>query len=301
LKTRLNEYIKQRVAQNRSLSSGNKGGDFQSGAQQKPVPKKYPTSVIDKPRKTTDHDLPHTPTYIKFEKRQMTIEKGKQMPIWIEIDAKNDFLDDNPDALKIVWPEPKTEKIEIRSKSRLMGGKTQWYIMAEPDAENGQYEMSVSIHTAAKEITDKLMVIIVDPKTKKEEKINTGGSVPNIDPRWVLKSEWEEHEFNAKTVGKVTVTQEKTIILVNRGYFRLDKALSISGLTERQIDMRAERYLFPVAFALYMQDLDLRGLADSESRPSDDFLSRSNDYMAEAVLAAMHSDIEVAGEMERDA
>jgi hypothetical protein len=300
IKTRLNEYIKQRLAQNQSLSTGNKGGDFQSGSQQKPVPKKYPTSVIDEPRKTTDHDLPHTPTYIKFEKKQITIEKGKQKPIWVEIDAKNGFLDDNPDALKIVWPKPKTGSIEIKSKSRLMGGKTQWYIMAEPDIENGQYEMSVSIHTAAKEITDKLVVTIVDPQINKEEKTNTGGSAPNVDPRWIRKSEWEEYEFNAKTVGKVTVTEEMTIILVNRDYFRLDKALSVSGLTERQINMKAERYLVPVAVALYMQDLDVKGLADSESRPSDEFLVRSNDYMAEAVLAAMHSDIEVAGEMERD-
>ena len=301
LKTRLNEYIKQRIAQNQSLATGNKGGDFQSGSQQKPVPKKYPTAVIDEPRKTTDHDLPHTPTYIRFEKKQINIEKGKQKPIWVEVDAKNGYLDENPDVLKIIWPRPKTGKIDIKSKSRLMGGKTQWYLMAEPDTENGTYELTVSIHTATKEITDKLVVTIVDPQTKKEEKTNTGGSVPNIDPVWVRKPEWEEHEFNAKTVGKVIVTQEKTIILVNRDYFRLDKALSINGLTERQIDMRAERYIVPVAVALYMQDLDMKALPDSENRPSDDFLSRSNDYMAEAVLAAMHSDIEVAGEMERDA
>jgi DNA repair exonuclease SbcCD ATPase subunit len=159
----------------------------------------------------------------------------------------------------------------------------------------------VEIEKKTKEITDKLVVTIVDPQTKKEEKTNTGGSVPNIDPVWVRKPEWEEHEFNAKTVGKVIVTQEKTIIFVNRDYFRLDKALSINGLTERQIDMRAERYIVPVAVALYMQDLDMKALPDSENRPSDEFLIRSNDYMAEAVLAAMHSDIEVAGEMERDA
>jgi hypothetical protein len=182
-----------------------------------------------------------------------------------------------------------------------MGGKTQWYLMAEPDTDNGTYELTVSINTAAKEITDTLVVTIIDPQTKKEEKTNTGGSAPNIDPVWVRKDQWEEHEFNAKTVGKVTVTEEKTIIFVNRDYFRLDKALSVSGLTERQIDMRAERYIVPVAVALYMQDLDMKALPDSENRPSDEFLLRSNDYMAEAVLAAMHSDIEVAGEMERDA
>jgi hypothetical protein len=301
LKNRLNDYIKQRIAQNQSLTAGNKGGDFQSGSQQKSVPNKYPTAVVDEPRKTTDHDLPHTPTFIKFEKKQISLEKGKQKPIWVEIDAKNGFLDENPDVLKIIWPRPKTGKIDIKSKSRLMGGKTQWYIMAEPDTENGTFELTVSINTATTEITDKLVVTVVDPQTKKEEKTHTSGSSPNVDPQWVYKKDWEEHEFNAKSVGRITVTEEKTTIWVNRDFFRLSKALSVNGLTEKQITMRADRYLLPVAVALYMQDLDIKALSDTENRPSDEFLTRSNDYMAEAVLAAMHSDIEVAGEMENDA
>ena len=301
LKTRLNEYIKQRIAQNQSLATGNKSGDFQSGSQQKSVPNKYPTAVVDEPRKTTDHDLPHTPTFIKFEKKQISIEKGKQKPIWVEVDAKNGYLDENPDVLKIIWPRPKTGKIDIKSKSRLMGGKTQWYIMAEPDTENGTFELTVSINTATTEITDKLVVTIIDPQTKKEEKIDTGGSSPNVDPQWVYKKDWEEHEFTAKSVGRITVTEQKTTIWVNRDFFRLSKALSVNGLTEKQITMRSDKYLLPVAVALYMQDLDIKGLQDTENRPSDEFLSRSNDYMAEAVLAAMHSDIEVAGGMEDDA
>lgn len=300
LKTRLNDYIKQRIAQSQALSNGNKGGDINSGTQQKPLPKRYPTAVIDEPRKTTDHDLPHTPTYIKFEKKQINLEKGKQKPIWVEVDAKNGFLDDNPEALKIIWPKPRTGKIELKSKSKLLGGKTQWYLLAEPDTEIGTYEMTVSINTATKEISDTLIVTVVDPQVKKEEKVNLGGSSPNIEPVWVTKDQWEEHEFNAKTVGKVTVTDEKTIIWVNRHYHRLDKALSVSGLTERTIEMRADRYLVPVSVALYMQDSDIKALPDTENRPSEEFLVKSNDYMAEAVLAAMHADIEVAGEMEKE-
>jgi hypothetical protein len=300
LKARLNEYIKQRVAQTQSIYSGDKGKGQQSGSQQKSNPKKYPTAVIDQPRKTTDHDLPHTPTYIKFEKKQVTLEKGKQKSIWVEVNAKNGFLDDNAEALRIVWPNLKSGKIEVKSRSRLLGGKTQWYLAATPDAESGTFEITVSINTASQDIIDTLVVTVIDPQTKREEKTSSGGSTPNIDPVWIRKDQWEEHEFNARSVGKVVVTEEKTIIFVNRDYFRLDKALSISGLTERQIDMRAERYLVPVAVALYMQDMDMRALPDEENRPSDDFLLRSNDYMAEAVLAAMHSDIQVAGEMERD-
>jgi hypothetical protein len=173
--------------------------------------------------------------------------------------------------------------------------------MAEPDTENGTFELTVSINTATTEITDKLVVTVVDPQTKKEEKTHTSGSSPNVDPQWVYKKDWEEHEFNAKSVGRITVTEEKTTIWVNRDFFRLSKALSVNGLTEKQITMRADRYLLPVAVALYMQDLDIKALSDTENRPSDEFLTRSNDYMAEAVLAAMHSDIEVAGEMENDA
>ena len=55
-----------------------------------------------------------------------------------------------------------------------------------------------------------------------------------------------------------------------------------------------------MAFALYMQDRDLKDSRGKENQPSEDFLNRSNDYMAEAVLAALDADAAVAGEMESD-
>jgi len=300
LKKRLNDYIKQRIAET-SSSSGSGDSNQSQGSKQKPSPKKYPTAVIDEPRKTTDHDLPQTPTYIKFEKKQVTIEKGKQKPVWVEIDAKNGFLQDNPDALRIIWPKRKPGNIKVKSMSKLIGGKTQWYVMAEPDTENGSFELTATINTATKEITDTLVVTVVDPQAKKEEKTNVGGGAPAIDARWVYKNEWATYEFDARTVGKVTVTADMTIIWINHDYYRLEKALSVNGLTEAQIKIRTEKYLFPVAVALYMQDRNLKSIKDEQSKPSEEFLMRSNDYLAEAVLAAIHSDVEVAGEMERDA
>jgi len=300
LKKRLNDYIKQRTAEINS-SSGIGESNQTQGSKQKPSPKKYPTAVVDEPRKTTDHDLPHTPTYVKFEKRQVTIEKGKQKPVWVEIDAKNGFLQDNPDALRIIWPKPKTGNIKVKSMSKLIGGKTQWYVVAEPDTENGSFELTATINTATKEITDKLIVTVVDPQTKREEKSNVGGGGPAVEPQWVYKKDWSTHEFDAKSVGRVTESADMTIIWINRDYHRLEKALSARGLTEAQIKIRSEKYLFPVAVALYMQDASLKAIADGQSRPSEEFLMRSNDHLAEAVLAAIHSEVEVAGEMESDA
>ena len=300
LKKRLNDYIKQRIAE--TTSSTGSGNNNQSGGnKQKASPKKYPTAVIDEPRKTTDHDLPHTPTYVKFEKKQITLEKGKQKPVWVEIDAKNGYLQENPDVLQIIWPKPKTGKINVKSMSKLIGGKTQWYVMAEPDTENGSFEMTATINTATKELTDTLVVTVVDPQAKKEEKTDVGGGDPAIDAQWVYKNDWAEHEFTAKTVGKVTVTADKTVIWINHDYYRLEKALSVNGLTEAQIKIRTEKYLFPVAVALYMQDANLKSIKEEQSKPSEEYILRSNDYLAEAVLAAIHSDVEVAGEMERDA
>lgn len=298
LKKRLNEYIKQRISE-ASYSSGGDGNQPQ-GNRQKTAPKKYPSAVIDEPRKTSDHDLPHTPSYIKFEKKHISLEKGKQKPIWVEINTKNGYLQDNPDALQIIWPKPKTGKINIKSMSKLIGGKTQWYIMAEPDAENGTYELTATISTATQEITDTLIVTIVDPQNKKEEKTNVGGGAPAIDARWVYKAQWSDYEFTSRTVGKVTVSADMTVIWINHDYHRLEKALSARGLTESQIKIRSEKYLFPVAVALYMQDLNLKLIQDEQSKPSEDFILRSNDYLAEAVLAAIHSDVEVAGQMEGD-
>jgi hypothetical protein len=294
LKKRLNDFVTQRKLQTLMVQDNKKGSGNNSGTTTKSTPKPFPAGVIDQPRKTSDEDLPHIPTYIKFEKKQVRIEKGKQTNIWVEINAKNGFIQDNPDAIKIIWPTGGGKKIEVKSKSRLMGGKSQWYLSASEDTESADYSMTVSINTPTGEIQSTLVVQIVDPKIADKKEEQSGGTEANIDARFVYKEEWHLHEnFGAKTVGYVVTDTESTTIFVNRNFYLLDRALSSSSLGEEVIKTRSERYLFPVACSLWLQD-NLLTQTEEEKRPSDDFMGKQNEYMAEAVLAAMTADVDLA-------
>ena len=293
LKKRLNDFVTQRKMQTLLAQDNKKGSGNNSGTTTKSTPKAFPAGVIDQPRKTSDDDLPHIPTYIKFEKRQIRIEKGKQTNVWVEINAKNGFIQDNPEAIKIIWPSGTDRKIEVKSKSRLLGGKSQWYLNAVEDVESGDYTMSVSIDTPTGEIEASLIVQIVNPKVAEKKEEQSGGTEANIDARWVTKDVWETYDFGPKTVGIVQTDTESTIIFVNRNFYLLDRALSGASIGEEVIKTRSERYLFPVACSLWLQD-NLLIQTEEAKRPSDDFISKQNEYMAEAVLAAMTADVELA-------
>lgn len=294
LKKRLNDFVTQRKLQTLMVQDNKKGSGNNSGTTNKSTPKPFPAGVIDQPRKTSDEDLPHIPTYIKFEKKQVRLEKGKQTNVWVEINAKNGFIQDNPDAIKIIWPTGGVKKIEVKSKSRLIGGKSQWYLSASEDAESADYSMTVSIDTPTGEIQSTLVVQVVDPKIADKKEEQSGGTEANIDARFVYKEEWHLHEnFGAKTVGYVVADTESTTIFVNRNFYLLDRALSSSSLGAEVIKTRSERYLFPVACSLWLQD-NLLTQTEEEKRPSEDFMGKQNEYMAEAVLAAMTADVDLA-------
>jgi hypothetical protein len=42
------------------------------------------------------------PTYIKFEKEQVRLLQGAQSTLSVEINAKNNYLGENKDALEII-------------------------------------------------------------------------------------------------------------------------------------------------------------------------------------------------------
>jgi hypothetical protein len=294
LKKRLNDFVTQRKLQTLMVQDNKKGSGNNSGTTIKSTPKPFPAGVIDQPRKTSDEDLPHVPTYIKFEKKQVRLEKGKQTNVWVEINAKNGFIQDNPDAIKIIWPTGGVKKIDVKSKSRLIGGKSQWYLSASEDTESADYSMTVSIDTPTGEIQSTLVVQVVDPKIADKKEEQSGGTEANIDARFVSKEEWHLHEnFGAKTVGYVVADTESTTIFVNRHFYLLERALSSSSLGEEVIKTRSERYLFPVACSLWLQD-NLLTQTEEEKRPSEDFMGKQNEYMAEAVLAAMTADVDLA-------
>ena len=294
LKKRLNDFVTQRKLQTLLTQDNKKGSGQHAGTTVKKTPKPFPAGVIDRPRKTSDEDLPYVPTYIKFEKQQVRIEKGRKSNIWVEINAKNGFLQENPEAIKIIWPTGGEGEIQIKSRSRLMGGKSQWYLSASEDLQTADYPMTVSIDTPTGEIKSTLIVQVVDPKIAEKKEEHVSGSEANIDARFVYKADWHSHEnFDAKTVGYVVSDAESTTIFVNRNFHLLDRALASSSLGEEAIRVRTERYLFPIACSLWLQD-DLLMRTPEEKRPSSDFMSKQNEYIAEAVLAAMAADSDLA-------
>jgi hypothetical protein len=133
-----------------------------------------------------------------------------------------------------------------------MGGQSRWYLACEPDTELGEYELRAEFMTANGLLEDMLVVRVVAPP-KVEESVESGGGEgdPGIDVIWVTKADWEAHGFTARTVGAVGADDETTTIRVNRDYHLLDRALSSSGLTPEQVQVRADRYQFRVACALW--------------------------------------------------
>jgi hypothetical protein len=175
-----------------------------------------------------------------------------------------------------------------------MGGQSRWYLACEPDTELGEYELRAEFMTANGLLEDMLVVRVVAPP-KVEESVESGGGEgdPGIDVIWVTKADWEAHGFTARTVGAVGADDETTTIRVNRDYHLLDRALSSSGLTPEQVQVRADRYQFRVACALWLQDHEIQKLPE-EQRPPEGFLTSEHERVAEAVLA----DVEVAAKAE---
>jgi hypothetical protein len=294
IRKRLATFIKSKLQEGTRNGTGQ--GSGKGGAETKPKKPSTPAGVIRPPRNTDDKDLPKVPTYIQFEKQQVRLVQGSQSAFWVEINAKNGYLQDNKDSLEIIWPEGGPDAVTVKSKSRLMGGKSRWYVACDPDTEVGEYKLRAEFMTANGMLADTLVVRVVEPP-KAETQVNDGGGGgdPAIDVQWVRKADWDVQGFNAHTVGKVDPDEDSTIIWVNRDYQLLERALSSAALTPEQVQLRSERYQFPVACALWLQDHEIQRIP-YEQRPSEAFLGTEHERVAEAVLAAMNADVDATVE-----
>lgn len=296
IRKRLATFIKTKLKEGTGHGTGK--GSGHGGATEQPKKPSKPAGVIRPPRNTDDSHLPNVPTYIKFEKEQVRLVQGAQSAFWVEINGKNGYLEDNKDALEIIFPNGGPDTVKVKSKSRLMGGKSRWYLACEPDTPVGEYKLRAEFMTANGMLEDTLVVRVVEPPKTPETSDSGGGEGdPAIDVRWVTKSQWDEFTFTAHTVGKVDPDEDNTIIWVNRDYVLLERALSSAALTPEQVQVRADRYQFPVACALWLQQHELQKVPEVQ-RPSDEFLGSEHERVAEAVLAAMNADVEAAVEGE---
>lgn len=241
-------------------------------------------------RDTDDINLPNVPTVIIFESKQMRIVEGRGSYVWVDIDAKNGYLPTHDDSLTIRIDGAEDHGLHLSSRSKLLGGKSRWSFLAADDTPLGEYKLYVEMLTANGELSASIPIeVIAAPKVPSQPK---GGADEETGPdvRWVVKAEWPDG-FDVQTVGQVDQDDESTIIWVNRDYDLLAKALASTSLTADQIQVRADRYQFPVACGLWLQHHEVTKM---EAPPEEDYQRRELHRLAEAVLVAMDPDVELA-------
>ncbi|WP_456425238.1 hypothetical protein [Rhodocaloribacter sp.] len=297
VRRRLAKFIKNKLQEFSKSGSGSKEGTSGTPGQGTVGPKEKPGSR-GKPRDTSDHHLPNDPTYIRFSRHRLRIHQAERGHIFVEINAKNRYLPINDSFLEIKFSGPMPNALRVASKSALMGGKCRWVIAVDADAPTGEYLLTAELTTVNGLISDTANIEVLNKR--KASKKNEKGGDPETGPevRWVYRDDWSEHGMNAKSVGKVDTDDESVIIWVNRHYTELDKAFKGRNLTPEQIQTRADRYQYPVACGLWLQDFSLRNLADGKPRPTDDYVERELQRLADAVIVAIDPDVDLAAEEE---
>jgi hypothetical protein len=244
-------------------------------------------------RDTDDTSLPNVPTEITFDSKRMRLAQGRGSYVWLNVNAKNNYLPNHDDDLTIRIEGPDDHGVTLSSRSVLLGGKTRWSFLATPDTPTGEYKLHVELMTAGGELTAALPVEVVQPP--KEPSQPKGGTDEETGPdvRWVGKVDgdaWSDR-FGLQVVGLVDQDDESTIIWINRDYDLLAKALASSSLSEEQINVRRDRYQFPVACGLWLQHHETSKM---ETPPGPEYLKGELHRLAEAVLVAMDPDVELA-------
>jgi hypothetical protein len=247
-------------------------------------------------RNIDDSYLPNVPTSITFGSKLVRIAQGRGAYVWVEIDAKNGYLPTNDGALTVRIEDAEARNLHLSSRSKLLGGKSRWSFLAAVDTPLGEYKLHVELQTANGMLTAALPIEVVNaPREPSQPK---GGADEDTGPdvRWISKTDWNG-EFDALTVGRVDQDDESTIIWVNRDYDLLAKALASNSLTADQIEVRADRYQFPIACGLWLQHHEVTKM---QAPPEADYQQRELHRLAEAVLVAMDPDIDLAGAEEED-
>lgn len=296
IRQRLAQYVKTRL---KGLTKAGKGSEEEGDGGRR----KRPKGGTKGHRPTDDRHLPNVPTHLKFailEKSGKTRPRTDALRVWqggggytwLDVDAKNGYLPAHEDDLTFAWgaKDPGAD-LRLTMKSELLGGLTRWYFEADEKMPLGDYSFTATLYTANGVLSDTITVTVVSPpaaRPKKEGKEDETGP----DVRWVYEADWSEHNgMDSLTVGYVTEDGEETIIWLNRDYTALRKSLARRDLTAEAIETRATRYQYPIACALWLQHHDL---SNTNPRPDEKYEKAEKQRLAEAVLAAIDPDVDVA-------
>lgn len=244
-------------------------------------------------RDTDDSALPNVPTYLRFRTSKLRVGRGHRTTVSVEIDAKNGYLPAHDDSLEVVWiNEAPGDKLRLTGRSKLLGGMSRWFFEASVDAPLREYQLKATLMTPNGELSDTAIITIYEPPTSDSSSSGTEAAEgPRVE--WVYKDTWDERGFDANTVGEVTVDDEETIIWVNREFGALERALSGPKLTPEALSLRADRYQYPVACGLWLQQFESSKAA---VKPDDHYVKAEMKRLAEAVLAAIDPDVAAAFE-----
>lgn len=287
VRKRLADFIKTKLKEQRRIA----GGGTEQG---QPGSRKGRSGKPTPPRDIDDSALPNVPSRLQFASRRIRVYQGARSHVWVEVNAKNGYLPSHDEDLKMHWSSAgsSADKVRVAMQSTLLGGRSRWYIEADPDAEIGEYVLQAELLTANGTLSDRLTVVVAPPLPA----IGVSkGTEPETGPRveWVSRDDWEDHagRLDARAVGYVTEDEEETIIWVNRHLDLLEKALAPRSLTPEAIETRATRYQYPIACALWLQE---QAAKTADPRPSEAYQRDEQRRMAEAVLVAIDPDVAVA-------
>jgi hypothetical protein len=210
--------------------------------------------------------------------------------VWVDLNAKNGYLPAHDDDLTIRFDGAEDHGLHLSSRSKLLGGKSRWSFLATTDTPLGEYKLHVELMTANGELTASLPIMVVEPPKEPSQPKGGADEETGPDVRWITREDWPDG-FDVQTVGRVDQDDESTIIWVNRHYDLLAKALASSTLTADQIDIRADRYQFPVACGLWLQHHEVSKM---EAPPEEAYQRTELHRLAEAVLVAIDPDVELA-------
>lgn len=248
------------------------------------VPKRPRNNGRGTPKRDTDDSgLANVPTSIAFERDPITITQGRRTTVWFSANAKNGYLRRHEDELSVSFDDSLGGKVSDVAKSELLGGRSLWTLQAADDAALGEGSIEAVLITANGLLTAKAAIrVIKPPKERKRRRKEAPEQGPEI--RWVKRDEWDELDFDERTVGGVNIGADATDILVNRDQRILDKALSSRRLSPAEVKVREDRYLFAVACGLYRQEHQTREL---DQEPDREYVVQEQERLAEAVLIAI--------------
>ena len=239
-------------------------------------------------RDTTDDHLGHVPASMRFLRDPITLKRGGTTTVWVEIDAKNGYLPDHEDDLTLTFDAGLGGKVRDIAKSRLLGGKSQWRLQSAPDTPLGDFKVEAVLVTASGVISATTAIRIVEPSKTKKARVEIEEPDSGPEVKWMRRDSWDGLGWDARTVGEVQVSSGETLILLNRDQRLLESTLDRNKkLNQEQIQTRENRYLLPVACALFEQH---EAVKDAEDTPSEEYVKGEFERLAEAVLLMLDQD-----------